>query len=750
MKHLYLSSLALLIGIAGMAQNISLNHLSTYHSGVFDEGAAEIVTYDPGSQKLFYTNALDNSIGILDFSSVTLVSAGSIDLSPFGDGVNSVNAYNGVIAVAVEAAAVDQPGVIVFFEDDGTYIVDVQVGILPDMVTFSPDGNYVVVANEGEPSDDYLIDPMGSISIIDVSGGIPGLTQADVQTIDMASFGTLDPMIRIFGPRSVAPIDENFQDTSLALNNFSSVSQMSNRDWFYDSFGSDYFAEMSGFSADTTSRDWLVSPEMNLSTYASANFSFMNASNFSGGSLDLLISTDYDGGPNPELFTWDTLTGMAVWSPGGYTDTSSGPISLNSYLDPSVHIAFLYYGNPGPGNSMVWQLDDMLLEASYGIGNNLEPEYVAISANSQTAFVSLQENNGIAKVDLLTDQITDIFPLGWKDHNAVGNGLDPSNRDNGINIANYPFRGLYLPDAITTYQVGGQTYVVSANEGDSRDYDGFSEEERLKDLTLDPSIFPNASSLQEDSLGGRIKVTTTMGDTDNDGDYDAIYTYGARSFSIWSATGNLVYDSGDEFEQTLATEDPDNFNSTNDDNDSFDSRSDDKGGEPEAVEVAFINGEWFAFIGLERMGGIMVYNITDPTAPTFVQYINNRDFSVDATTAAAGDLGIEDILYISSTNSPDGGTYVVSSNEVSGTVSLFEVSGVVGIEELKSVTWRIFPNPANNVLRTNVMDTYRVTDITGREVMTTGMTQNIDLSELIPGVYFLSNGSGETLPFIKQ
>ncbi len=752
MKHFYLTLLGLAAAAAGLAQNITLSHLTTYNTGVFDEGASEIVTYDPGSQQLFFTNADDNSIGILDFSTPNSLSlSGNIDLDPYGDGVNSVAAYNGVIAVAVQADAVDDPGVVVFFEDDGTYIVDVEVGVLPDALAFSPDGNYVVVANEGEPDDDYLLDPEGSISIIDVSGGVSNLSQNDVLTVPVASFGPLDPEVRIYGPDTVHPLEEDFQDTTLLLNTFASVSQLSNRDWFWDSFGTDHFAEMNGFSADTTSIDWLVSPEMNLGTYATATFSFESTRNFSGGTLDLLVSTDYDGGANPENFTWDTLTAQAVFSPGGFTDTTSGPVSLNNYLTSGVYLAFLYRGNPGPGNSALWQLDDMKVVGTYSAGNNLEPEYVTIDASSSTAYVSLQENNAIAVIGLSSGIITDIMPLGFKDHSQTGNGLDPSNEDNGININTYPFLGQYQPDAITTYTVGGTTYIVTANEGDSRDYDGFSEEDRLDDLTLDPTAFPNAATLQQDSVAGRIKVTTTLGDTDGDGDYDEVYTYGARSFSIWSTSGNLVYDSGDAFEQTLATEDPANFNSTNDDNDSFDNRSDDKGPEPEAVEVAFVNGEWFAFIGLERMGGIMVYNITDPNAPSFVQYINNRDFNEPATDAAAGDLGVEDVLFINSNNSPDGATYVVTSNEVSGTVSVFQVDGVVGIDaNVQPINWRIFPNPANDRLQTNLADVYTVRDITGRNVFISQRTQTLDLRELTPGVYFVTNSAGETLPFVKQ
>ena len=160
--------------------------------------------------------------------------------------------------------------------------------------------------------------------------------------------------------------------------------------------------------------------------------------------------------------------------------------------------------------------------------------YVAISEDNSTAFVAMQENNAVMVVDLLTKELVEAHPLGYKDHSVAGNGLDASNRDDEINITTYPFRGLYLPDAITTIDIAGVTYILTANEGDSRDYDGYSEEERLKDIDLDSTAFPDAATLQEDENGGRINVTTSMGDTDGDGDFDEIYTYGARSFSIWN------------------------------------------------------------------------------------------------------------------------------------------------------------------------------------------------------------------------
>ena len=243
-----------------------------------------------------------------------------------------------------------------------------------------------------------------------------------------------------------------------------------------------------------------------------------------------------------------------------------------------------------------------------------------------------------------------------------GNTLDASNRDDAVNLANWPVYGMYQPDAIAAFQMGSTTYLISANEGDSRDYDGFSEEERIKDLDLDPTAFPNAAELQEDENLGRLKTTTTLGDDDGDGDYDRLFAYGARSFSIWNgSTGALVYDSGDMLETIIAQQDPTNFNSTNDDNDSFDSRSDDKGPEPEGVTVGEIGGSLYAFIGMERMGGVMVFDISVPSAPVFIQYLNNRSFG----DIANDDLGPEGLTFISAEDSPTYEPLLAVMNSVS-------------------------------------------------------------------------------------
>ena len=319
------------------------------------------------------------------------------------------------------------------------------------------------------------------------------------------------------------------------------------------------------------------------------------------------------------------------------------------------------------------------------VSQDVEPEYIAVSPDGTTARVALQEANAFAVLDIATAEFTDIIPLGAKDHGLPGNGLDPSDRDGGINIDNWPVLGLYMPDAITSYEVGGMTYYISANEGDDRgdaDEDPWGDAVRLKDigdplsfnrgagLTLGASLDP---SLLDDDKLGRLTISTLDG-INSDGEIEEIYAYGSRSFTIWDSAGNLVFDSGDDLEQITAAAFPDNFNANNDDNEA-EGRSDNKGPEPEAVTTGVINGRTLAFIGLERIGGIMVYDVTDPSAPVFQQYVNNRDFTEDPETGNPGDLGVEDLKFVSATDSPNGAPLVIASNEVSGTVTIFQISG---------------------------------------------------------------------------
>jgi len=299
------------------------------------------------------------------------------------------------------------------------------------------------------------------------------------------------------------------------------------------------------------------------------------------------------------------------------------------------------------------------------VATDVEPEYIAVAPDSMTALVTLQENNAVALVDIPGAKVKAILPLGTKDYELPENPIDASDEDGEIQIKTWPAQGMYLPDGIAAFSVEGKTYYITANEGDARDYDGFSEEERVEDLTLDPTAFPNAADLQLPENLGRLKVTNQNGDPDGDGDYDVLYSFGARSFSIWDADGMLVYDSGSQLEERTATLVPDIFNS-NGDPDSFDSRSDDKGPEPESVVVGEVDGRLLAFIALERTGGIVVYDVIDPAAPVFVTY----------QRLPLSDVAPEGLDFVSAADSPNGRPLLLVASEESLTTTVYQIDAV--------------------------------------------------------------------------
>lgn len=332
------------------------------------------------------------------------------------------------------------------------------------------------------------------------------------------------------------------------------------------------------------------------------------------------------------------------------------------------------------------------------VAQDLEPEYITVAADSKTAWVSLQEANAIGIIDLDAMSI-EIKALGLKDWGQYL--IDYTNEDEVASFRKLPnVYGLYQPDSIASYQWNGATFIVSANEGDSRDWDAYSEDIRAADI-IDPDELNKTFSTElqalydatggDDGLG-RLKVTAALVDPDNDGVVEKLYAYGARSFSIWDQNVNMVYDSGDDFGRISAAILGNNFNSAHTEN-KGDNRSDDKGGEPEAIEIGTIAGRTYAFIAQERSGDLFVYDVTNPFQASFVSHYINRDFDVsfeldddltepcditegmDCTEVPlAGDLGPESIKFVSASDSPNGNALLIIGNEVSGTVTVYQVT----------------------------------------------------------------------------
>ncbi|MEZ8825086.1 choice-of-anchor I family protein [Vibrio amylolyticus] len=527
----------------------------------FDTSAAEIVSYDTCTDKLYVVNAQGKTIDVLSLDSAGKPQAsGQIDLTS-AEGkagisigaANSVSAHQGLVAVAIENANKQENGIIALYRSDTLELIATfAAGALPDMVSFSKDGRYIASANEGEPNSDYSVDPEGSVTLVDLYNGP---MNASVTQIDFKAF---------------------------------------NRGQ-----------------------------------------------------------------------------------------------SRHSELSEDVRIS----------------------HPKASVAQDLEPEYLTFGDNGKI-YVALQENNALAAIDVASASVDAIYGLGgksWEDSQ-----LDASNKDKIVgNLQRYPMlEGLYMPDSIVSYSVDGKTYILTANEGDGREYgfdttqkqcdeldykwDGeedqsaadyasnedfciaYLDEVRGKKLKVDPN-HPLADALKDNNRLARLKVIKPAGTLAAD---EKVQAFGARSFSIWSESGERVYDSGDEFASIVLMKEKDNFNSSNDNNSSADDRSDDKGVEPEAIEVAEINGRQYAFIGLERHGGIMVYDVSVPSQALFITYVNNRHFDEPVCTQVddgdcdngtynpkAGDLGPESIKYFTR----QGQHFIAVGNEVSGTTSVFRI-----------------------------------------------------------------------------
>lgn len=538
------------------------------------QGAAEIVQYHPATQTVYAINsaASEPTVEMIDVSGVSSdeltnpltsinLTATAFALETTANDIalgapNSIAIAGDWMAVAMAAEAHADNGAILFYNgiDAGTptYVKSVTVGNLPDMVTFTPDGTKVLVANEGEPADDYAVDPEGSVAVINIVEGTP----ADAATI----------------------ID---------------------------------FRAYNGMQA----------------TLEAQGMHF----------------------PNP---TGRTINGNAI---------------------------------------------------SITVAQDLEPEYIA--ASNTTAFVALQENNGLAIVDL-SDNSVEVVGLGFKDWSGLMlDGME----DGGVSFGTYNnLYGMYQPDTIATYQWNNAEFVVTANEGDAREYffdtldadgnqdealcnaaggqdfdedDGclsYTDETQARRLDYAPgSVLEAVAGDDPEDFDftafpiGRLNVTSELGDSDNNGEYENIYAYGARSFTIWDSNGLVVFDSGDDFERITASVHGDEFNNNDDENEG-DSRSANKGPEPEALTIGTVGERTYAFIGLERMGGIFVYDITNPYNTQFVEYVSNRDTTEGADIS--GDLAPEGMAFVKAEHSPNGNAMVVVGNEVSGTVTLWQVT----------------------------------------------------------------------------
>lgn len=945
---LFVAGLASVAGAAPAVPTVSLRPIGTYSGPVYqyDQSAAEIVAHDPGTQRVFVVNAQAATVDVLSIANPAApVKVGEIDVTPYGAVANSVAVRAGVVAVAVENAVRTSPGKAVFFGPDLQFLAAVEVGALPDMLTFTPDGRYVLVANEGEPNSTYTIDPEGSVSVIDVSGNLAALTAADVRTAGFSAYDAptvLDASIRIFGanaptvaqdlepeyitvsadsktawvtlqennaiatidiasatvtalkglgfknhakveatattfsldPANLPVIGKTLAGQQLRLGGFSGLfyegrtkqgrlrfvthtdrgpnaeptgirrpfllpdfapeivrleldpatgaielteriklkrsaserltglpntrlssnaSQPYNDEVPVDLLGQElpldeFGADFEGVVVAADGSFWMVdeyrpalyhfdpSGKMlqryvpagtaaaagrpagtygvealpavlaqrrqnrgfeaiawdNGKIYAFVQSPLRNPATLSNGALNAMTNVrvvEFD--PATESTTRQFIYVMDNPDLGGATNTRADKIGDAAGLgngeflvierdddalpdDPSAKIEKRIYrfnlnsatdvsgysGTVGATGKTVDQLTTAEL-----VANGITPIFKMLHVDlNQAGYNRVQKVEGLAVVDRWTlavindndfgvaeitvqpDGTFNLAPGYVPEKIELGlvsvrlNGLDASDSDGGaIKIRQWPVKGVYMPDAIASYQVGAETYLVTANEGDAREYVAagvtyLNEAVRIGSgsVSLDPAAFPNPAPIKDARNLGRLNITNTMGRDPVTGKYRELFSFGARSFSIWKTDGTLVFDSGDELEWLTALAFPDHFNASNTNN-SLDNRSDDKGPEPEGIAVGRAFGRTFAFIGLERIGGVAVFDVSDPAHPVPVSYSNPRQFKAATNTPAAGDLGPEGILFIPAEQSPNGRPLVVVGNEISGTTTVFEL-----------------------------------------------------------------------------
>ena len=514
---------------------LNMNLLTSFSNGATGTNSAEIVTFDSDVDRMYIANSIGAKLDIVNFanpSNPILIS--SVAMAPYGN-INSVVAHDSIIVLAVENSNPQLNGSVVILDYNGNFLKQVTVGAMPDMITFNKNYTKILTANEGEPNSTYTVDPEGSVSIIDISGGISSLTQANVTTLGLTAYNTQSSTLLAQGIR--------------------------------------------------------------------------------------------------------------------------------------------------------------LFSTSATVAQDLEPEYIAISDDNTKAYVAIQEANALLTIDLTTNSIVSLSALGYSQYNTgSGNALDASDQSGAVLITgDLPIKGAYMPDAISYATIGGQGYIFTANEGDSREFGSVIDANRISSSTfanLDPVAFPDAAILKNNKFLGRLSALKYSGDTDGDGDYDELHVMSGRSFSIRNATtGAVVFDSKDLLEQ-ITSKHPyfgSIFNASNTVGaPALKNRSDDKGPEIEGITVHEFNGSMYAFVSSERLGGVFIFNVQNPSTPNFVGYYNNR-----SNTTSGPDLGAEGIIFISAAESPNGNPLVILANEVSSTLSIYQLntcSSIAGAEINSSLT----------------------------------------------------------------
>jgi hypothetical protein len=367
------------------------------------------------------------------------------------------------------------------------------------------------------------------------------------------------------------------------------------------------------------------------------------------------IGTDVTVGTTPDQMTFTPDGKKLVVAIEGDPEVGGGPgqIAIVDMATKSVNA--LGFGDFAD-NETAYRGNGALFRPGVPFADDIEPEFVTITPDGKKAIVTLQENNMIAIVDLSTETISELIPLGLKDptkpnsfftHRQTSSNLTPTS------LGLVGVSALWQPDGIAAFDHGGITYIALANEGENLGNN--------RSMALDPSKVPAATVTALQDIEGRVTPQTFWHlDTTNDGRADTIAYSGGRSVSIRTLDGTLVWDSGNQIEQMVNTLGLLGANSDRRTRLSI---------EPENLVVGMIGGQRWLFAGIERGLSIAAWNISNPNNPLFAGLI----YDLSQGNAFAQ---FEGLTFIHASESWDGKTYLVASAENQGWTHLFQLNAV--------------------------------------------------------------------------
>jgi hypothetical protein len=500
-----------------------------------------------------------------------------------------------------------------------------------EIISYTPDNHTVAGV--------YVSDPDGSgagpttfgvqVLTLGNTGGLTERFQIDLNTgntglagLSSVSGVALDPLGRSFGVAGVIPTDNTGTLGKLAFFNYNTGAVIG-------TINAGYHPDSVRFSDD------------GMKIYVANEGEFKPGAAQAAGSLSIVDVSSITSG------NLAALTGLTAstfdFTPG---NLGSGA-SLSGIRNSNVAAV-------GTSGTFINSVPNFTLVGNQDAGA-LEPEFVTISQGK--AFVTLQDNNAIGVFDLGTNKWEKINNLG-----TVTMTIDGSDTDL-LKVTTGTVKGLHMPDTIASFVVAGKTYLVTANEGDARVDD--RDVSRFGDVGGNDSMVPildanypaTATGVRANGALGRLNVSRIDGDTDNNGKIDDVTAIGTRSFSIWEVQGDntlvRTHDSG-PLDGLLNTLDTGAYNMNRGTTAQFDTRSDDKGVEPEGLTIFSVDGKTLLALMLERQNGVLLYDITDPNSPLYLDYINTYGSGVAGADPNDRLVSPEGSLYISAADSPTG------------------------------------------------------------------------------------------------